>query len=36
MFLGVEVSALQSHWTVQICKLALMLIFILLLVEYQV
>lgn len=36
MFLGVEVSALQSHWTVQICKQALMLIFILLLVEYQV
>lgn len=35
MFLGVEISALQRHWAVQICKQVFMLIF-LLLIEYQV
>lgn len=35
MFLGVEISALQRHWAVQMCKQVFMFIF-LLLVEYQV
>lgn len=35
MFLGVEISALQRHWAVQMCKQVFMFMF-LLLVEYQV